>query len=459
MTIDERMTDLQHVDRRRRARRLREPRRDDVRVPARTRRSRPKAATRSSTRCAWWRQMASDPDARYDDRVTFDATTIEPTVTWGINPGQSVGCLASRFRRDAERRSAGVHGIHAGLARARHADRRRVHRLLHERPAVGSRRGRAASSSGHHVAPHVKALVVPGSRAVSRAAEARGLHEVFIEAGFEWRGAGCSMCLGDESRQARRPSGVRVVVQPELQGTPGQPDRPHPADESRRWSPPPRLPAKSSTCARCSKECPHEHRSGHVVTGRRRGCRCSGHDIDTDRIMPARFLVAVSFEGLEQHLFEDDREGQSARIRSTTRATTSASILVVNANFGCGSSREHAPQGLVRAGYQRDRRRVVLGDLPRQRRDAGHALLRGRPRRRSSGCRRSSRRRPDVVGRRRRARQATSPPDRAAIRGDAAGRAARRIPVAASGTRPRCCWIEFDAVRAVAARLPYVSGF
>src|SRR5204862_8232588 len=49
---------------------------------------------------------------------------------------------------------------------------------------------------GHRVAPHVKALVVPGSRGVSRAAEARGLHEIFIDAGFEWRGAGCSMCLG-----------------------------------------------------------------------------------------------------------------------------------------------------------------------------------------------------------------------------------------------------------------------
>ena len=48
---------------------------------------------------------------------------------------------------------------------------------------------------GHHVAPHVKALVVPGSQGISRAAEARGLHQVFIDAGFEWRGAGCSMCL------------------------------------------------------------------------------------------------------------------------------------------------------------------------------------------------------------------------------------------------------------------------
>ena len=75
-----------------------------------------------------------------------------------------------------------------------------------------------------------------------------------------------------------------------------------------------------------------------------------GHDIDTDRIMPARFLVAVSFEGLERHLFEDDRKADPAHAFNDPRYT-GASILVVNTNFGCGSSREHAPQGLVRAGY------------------------------------------------------------------------------------------------------------
>ena len=76
-----------------------------------------------------------------------------------------------------------------------------------------------------------------------------------------------------------------------------------------------------------------------------------GNDIDTDRIMPARYLRVVSFEGLEQHLFEDDRKADAAHSFNQARYA-GATILVVNRNFGCGSSREHAPQGLARYGIQ-----------------------------------------------------------------------------------------------------------
>ena len=81
-----------------------------------------------------------------------------------------------------------------------------------------------------------------------------------------------------------------------------------------------------------------------------------GSDIDTDRIMPARFLKAVSFEGLERHVFEDDR-GADASHPFNDRRYAGASVLVVNTNFGCGSSREHAPQGLQRWGI-----RAIIGE-------------------------------------------------------------------------------------------------
>jgi 3-isopropylmalate/(R)-2-methylmalate dehydratase large subunit len=142
---------------------------------------------------AWWRSTASDPDARYDDVVTLDAASIEPTVTWGINPGQSVG-IREAIAESADREALAFMGFEAG---------KRVEGTRIDVAFIGScTNGRlsdleeaARLARGRHVAPHVKALVVPGSQAVRRAAEARGLHEIFTKAGFEWRGAGCSMCL------------------------------------------------------------------------------------------------------------------------------------------------------------------------------------------------------------------------------------------------------------------------
>ena len=96
--------------------------------------------------------------------------------------------------------------------------------------------------------------------------------------------------------------------------------------------------------------------SHHIRQVSGRGLPLRGHDIDTDRIMPARFLRAVSFEGLEAHVFEDDRAADPAHPFNDPRYA-GAAILIVNANFGCGSSREHAPQGLARA-----RIRALVGE-------------------------------------------------------------------------------------------------
>src|SRR5438477_654295 len=142
----------------------------------------------------WWRGMASDAGAPYDDRVAFDAAAIEPTVTWGINPGQSVA-VSEPIAADPHDEALAFMGFRPGA---------RVAGTRIDVAFIGScTNGRLSDLEeaarvvrGRRVAPHVKALIVPGSQAVRRAAEARGLHETFIDAGFEWRGAGCSMCLG-----------------------------------------------------------------------------------------------------------------------------------------------------------------------------------------------------------------------------------------------------------------------
>jgi 3-isopropylmalate/(R)-2-methylmalate dehydratase large subunit len=148
----------------------------------------------------WWRSMASDAGASYDDRVILDGSAIEPTVTWGINPGQSVG-VSGQIPEDAA--GADRASIQEAIEFMGWQPGQAVSGTKIDVAFVGSctngrlsdLREAAKIARGRKVAPHVRAMVVPGSQAVRAAAEREGLHEVFREAGFDWRGAGCSMCL------------------------------------------------------------------------------------------------------------------------------------------------------------------------------------------------------------------------------------------------------------------------
>ena len=151
---------------------------------------------------AAWRAVRSDADASYDDRVVLEGEAIEPTVTWGINPGQSVGVNGAlpdpAGAADGER--AGIEeALHfMGFSAGQKIAGTRIN-VAFIGSCTNSRlsdlREAARIVRGHRVAPGVRALVVPGSETVRQDAEREGLHDVFREAGFEWRGAGCSMCL------------------------------------------------------------------------------------------------------------------------------------------------------------------------------------------------------------------------------------------------------------------------
>jgi 3-isopropylmalate/(R)-2-methylmalate dehydratase large subunit len=151
---------------------------------------------------AWWLSMASDPGTRYDDEIAIDASSIRPTVTWGINPGQSVYVderlprpgEVSPPERPAVAEALEFMGFRAGdPIRGTRIDVAFVGSCTNAR--LSDLREAARIARGRKVASHVQALVVPGSQAVRAAAEREGLDRVFIDAGFDWRGAGCSMCL------------------------------------------------------------------------------------------------------------------------------------------------------------------------------------------------------------------------------------------------------------------------
>ncbi len=151
---------------------------------------------------AWWQNIHSDADAQYDDVVTFDAAAIPPTVTWGITPGQGIAVNQTvpqpEEMAESDRELAAEAYRYMDLAPGQPISGTKIDVCFIGSCTNGRMsdlREAAKIAKGRHVADGVKAFVVPGSERVKQEAEAEGLDKIFEAAGFEWREAGCSMCL------------------------------------------------------------------------------------------------------------------------------------------------------------------------------------------------------------------------------------------------------------------------
>ncbi|MHB8293996.1 MAG: 3-isopropylmalate dehydratase large subunit [Acidimicrobiales bacterium] len=183
----------------------------------------------------YWRTLASGPDASFDTTVRLDASAISPQVTWGTNPSQVVPVtgrvpdpaeLPSLAEREAAERALDYMGLAPGTAMADvGVDVVFIGSCTNSR--IEDLRQAAAVVRGRKVAGTVRAMVVPGSMQVKAAAEAEGLDAVFRSAGFEWRSAGCSMCLGMNPDQLRPGQRSASTSNRNFQGRQGPGGRTH----------------------------------------------------------------------------------------------------------------------------------------------------------------------------------------------------------------------------------------
>jgi 3-isopropylmalate/(R)-2-methylmalate dehydratase large subunit len=184
---------------------------------------------------AHWSTLRTDPDAVFDREVRIDAASLTPYVTWGTNPGQGLPIGASvpdpaeipdETERQAAESALAYMGLTAGTP-LREIEVDTVFLGSCTNGRIEDLRVAAALLEGRHVDPSTRMLVVPGSVAVKQQAEAEGLDRVFLEAGAEWRGAGCSMCLGMNPDQLKPGERSASTSNRNFQGRQGKGGRTH----------------------------------------------------------------------------------------------------------------------------------------------------------------------------------------------------------------------------------------
>lgn len=327
---------------------------------------------------AYWRTLPSDAGAKYDTEVTINAADIAPQVTWGTSP-QDVRPITAAVpdpaaepdpsRRAAIERSLEYMGLRAGQPLSEVAvDKVFIGSCTNGR--IEDLRAVAEVARGRKVADSVAhALIVPGSGIVKKQAEAEGLHEVFTAAGFDWREPGCSMCLAMNEDKLAPGERCASTSNRNFEGRQGRGGRTHLVS--------PAMAAAAAIAGRLTdvralggsrglhtRARPLSSAAAPAAAGAMQPfVRMSGvlaplpiANVDTDMIIPKQFLKTIKRTGLGKNLFDEMRytpDGQEIPSFVLNQpAYRAATILVSRENFGCGSSREHAPWALLDFGIR-----------------------------------------------------------------------------------------------------------
>ncbi|KAI9496768.1 3-isopropylmalate dehydratase [Zychaea mexicana] len=351
----------------------------------------------------YWKSLCPDPDAKYDVDVFIDAADIAPTLTWGTSPQDVVAITGATPDpakiEDPARRLATERALeYIGLKPNTPMEEVKIDKVFIgscTNSRIEDLRNAAKIAKGRHVAEWVYAMVVPGSGLVKKQAEREGLDKILKEAGFDWREAGCSMCLGMNPDQLSPGERCASTSNRNFEGRQGAGGRTHlvspamaaaaavngyftdvrkllPAEEKTKdaptleqqqqhtveLEPPVEDHAKAADQADIVTDAPPQPPSPapSEASGMPKFTTLEGYaapmdiaNVDTDMIIPKQFLKTIKRTGLGVALFYNLRydsatDKERPEFVLNQAPYRDAKILVCTGpNFGCGSSREHAP--------------------------------------------------------------------------------------------------------------------
>ncbi|CAE7784246.1 LEUA [Symbiodinium pilosum] len=341
----------------------------------------------------YWKSLRTDRGAKFDKEINIDAADIAPTVTWGTSPEDVISITGKvpdpaeakdETKRSGMQRALQYMGLEPGT---------NMQDISVQKVFIGSctnsriedMRSVAAVVKGKKVAAGVDAMIVPGSGLVKKQAEAEGLDKIFVEAGFDWREPGCSMCLGmnpDRLKPQERcaatsnrnfegrqgPQGRTHLMSPAMAAAAAvtgklkdvrellpemQASKPQQTSDSKDfysdpidWKAPKERPGEATAPAAESAGMPKFTSLDDVIA-----CPLRKANVDTDCIIPKQFLKTIKRTGLGKAAFfelryEDDGVTENKSFILNQEPYRTSSVLIAGENFGCGSSREHAPWAL-----------------------------------------------------------------------------------------------------------------